>query len=429
MALVLADRVQQTGTANTTVSFTLSGSVAGFQSFAVVGDTNTTYYSATDSSGNWEVGLGTYSTTGPTLTRTTVSTSSNSNAAVTFSGTVNVFVAYPSGKSVNKDASGNVSGYAIENSTIGAVTPAAGTHTTLGITGTTNQVSSVAVSSDPAAPSAGNLKTFAKTVAGGYTAPAFLNATNIVSLMQSNFGFKKIILGSVNGGASVHVFLPATALSNPTTVGTTTAISSANTSFFTRINKFSIVSAATAASFSSLVYNSNNTQVLTLGVSGTPNAGGFLWIYNFGIGDTVASPRTFVGLSTSTAAATNVEPSTLTNVIGVGQGAANTNLFVYYGGSAAQTPIDLGANFPTGTSATDWYQVVLYAPPNSNNTVYYQVTRQNTGNVATGTLTGTAGTALPANTSNLYWRGWRTNNGTASAVTLQYGAMYIETDY
>jgi hypothetical protein len=95
MALVVADRVQETATANTTVSFTLAGAVAGFQSFAVVGNTNTTYYSATDASGNWEVGLGTYSTTGPTLTRTTILSSSNSNAAVTFSGTVNVFVTYP----------------------------------------------------------------------------------------------------------------------------------------------------------------------------------------------------------------------------------------------------------------------------------------------------------------------------------------------
>jgi hypothetical protein len=109
MALVLADRVQQTGTANTTTSFTLSGSVTGFQSFAVVGNTNTTFYAAFDSSGNWETGLGTYSTTGPTLTRTTVYASSNSGAGVTFSGTVNVFITYPSGKSVNLDATGNVS--------------------------------------------------------------------------------------------------------------------------------------------------------------------------------------------------------------------------------------------------------------------------------------------------------------------------------
>jgi hypothetical protein len=109
MALALNDRVQQTGTANTTVSFTLSGSVTGFQSFAVVGNGNTTYYSSFDATGNWEVGIGTYSTTGPTLTRTTILASSNSGSAVTFSGTVNVFVTYPAEKSVNLDGSGNVS--------------------------------------------------------------------------------------------------------------------------------------------------------------------------------------------------------------------------------------------------------------------------------------------------------------------------------
>lgn len=109
MALALNDRVQQTGTANTTVSFTLSGSVTGYQSFAVIGDGNTTFYGATDTSGNWEVGVGTYSTTGPTLTRTTILASSNTGSAVTFSGTVTVFVTYPAEKSVNLDASGNVS--------------------------------------------------------------------------------------------------------------------------------------------------------------------------------------------------------------------------------------------------------------------------------------------------------------------------------
>jgi hypothetical protein len=109
MPLVLANRVQETATANTTVSFTLTGAVLGFQTFAVIGNTNTTYYSATDTAGNWEVGLGTYSTTGPTLTRTTIYASSNTGSAVTFSGTVNVFVTYPSGRSVNLDGSGNVS--------------------------------------------------------------------------------------------------------------------------------------------------------------------------------------------------------------------------------------------------------------------------------------------------------------------------------
>jgi dipeptidyl aminopeptidase/acylaminoacyl peptidase len=112
VALVLADRVQQTGTANTTVSFTLSGSVTGFQSFSVIGNGNTTYYSAFDPSGNWEVGVGTYAT-GGTLTRTTIVSSSNSGSAVTFSGQVNVFVTQPSGNTVVSSNNPGTSGYAL----------------------------------------------------------------------------------------------------------------------------------------------------------------------------------------------------------------------------------------------------------------------------------------------------------------------------
>jgi trimeric autotransporter adhesin len=135
VALVLADRVQQTGTANTTVSFTLSGSVTGFQSFtAGVGNGNTTYYAATDTSGNWETGLGTFSTTGPTLTRTTVYESSNSNAAVTFSGTVTVFVSYVASRAISEDANGNATG--LGTPTAFVATNATGLPLSTGVTGT-----------------------------------------------------------------------------------------------------------------------------------------------------------------------------------------------------------------------------------------------------------------------------------------------------
>jgi len=119
MAFAIADRVQQTGTANTTVSFTLSGSVTGYQSFAAVGNGNTTYYTGTDTSGNWEVGLGTYSTTGPTLTRTTIISSSNSGSAVTFSGTVTVFVTYPSEQAVLATNNPGTSGYILTSNGTG----------------------------------------------------------------------------------------------------------------------------------------------------------------------------------------------------------------------------------------------------------------------------------------------------------------------
>jgi trimeric autotransporter adhesin len=111
MALVLADRVQETSTSTGTGAFTLDGAVTGYQTFAVIGNTNTTYYTIADQGGaNWEVGLGTYSTTGPTLSRDTVYSSSNGNNLVPFTaGTKTVFVTYPSIRSVNLNASGNVS--------------------------------------------------------------------------------------------------------------------------------------------------------------------------------------------------------------------------------------------------------------------------------------------------------------------------------
>jgi hypothetical protein len=111
MALVLADRVQETTTTTGTGTVTLLGAVTGYQSFAVIGNGNTTFYTIADQGGaNWEVGIGTYTSSGTTLARTTVLASSNSGSLVNFTaGIKTVFVTYPSEKSVNLDASGNVS--------------------------------------------------------------------------------------------------------------------------------------------------------------------------------------------------------------------------------------------------------------------------------------------------------------------------------
>lgn len=110
MALALFDRVQETTTTTGTGSVTLGGAVPGFQSFAVVGNGNTCYYTIVDGTA-WEVGIGTYSTSGPTLARTTVlSNSSGNTSPITLAaGTKTIFLTYPAEKSVNLDASGNVS--------------------------------------------------------------------------------------------------------------------------------------------------------------------------------------------------------------------------------------------------------------------------------------------------------------------------------
>lgn len=102
MAFVLADRVQETTATTGTGTITLAGAATGFQSFSVIGNGNTTFYTIADQSGsNWEVGIGTYTSAGTTLSRNTVLSSSNSGSLVNFgAGTKNVFVTYPAGKSV-----------------------------------------------------------------------------------------------------------------------------------------------------------------------------------------------------------------------------------------------------------------------------------------------------------------------------------------
>ena len=106
MPLVVKDRVNETSTTTGTGTFTLAGAVTGFQTFAAIGDGNTTYYTIVLQGGSeWEVGLGTYTSSGTTLSRDTILSSSNSNNAVNFSaGTKNVFCDYPAPKAVYEDA-------------------------------------------------------------------------------------------------------------------------------------------------------------------------------------------------------------------------------------------------------------------------------------------------------------------------------------
>ena len=115
MALVVNDRVKVTSTTTGTGAIALGAAVTGFETFAVgIGNNNTTYYCIFNQGTNeFEVGLGTLDGSSANLTRTTVISSSNSDAAVNFAaGTKDVFCTLPASKSVYLDATGTPVGAA-----------------------------------------------------------------------------------------------------------------------------------------------------------------------------------------------------------------------------------------------------------------------------------------------------------------------------
>ena len=190
MALVLADRVQDLTTTTGTGTVTLAGSPpAGFQSFgAAIGNGNTTYYTISGGT-QWEVGVGTYTAAGTSLSRDTVLSSSNSGSLVNFSaGTKTVFVTYPAEKSVNEDAAGNVN----INITGNAATATRATNLAAGAAGSVPYQT------------AANTTAFVATASGvliGGTTPSFstaptLTGTNFTAIPNAALSNNSVTVGT-----------------------------------------------------------------------------------------------------------------------------------------------------------------------------------------------------------------------------------------
>jgi hypothetical protein len=215
MALVLRDRVKETATSPGTGSVTLLGASTGFQSFAVIGNANTCYYTISDQGGpNWEVGIGTYSTTGPTLARTTVLASSNAGSLTDFNaGTQDVFVTYPAEKGLWLDASGNA---------IGLGTPAAFVGTN--ITGTASGLTAGTVTTNAnltgEATSVGNATTLTNSAVIGKVLTGYTSGAGTVSATDTILQ----AIQKLNGNDSTNANLtgPITSVGNATSIASQT---------------------------------------------------------------------------------------------------------------------------------------------------------------------------------------------------------------
>ena len=272
---------------------------------------------------------------------------------------------------------------------------------------------------EPAAPASGNLVMFGKTIAGG-ALPAYIGPSGVGSALQPFLGRNKI--GYWNPGGNGTVQPLAFGMAAPTLVGTGAARNVATTNLLTSMRRIGVASASTAGASGSF-----RTAAAQYFLGNSAGMGGFRIVIRYGCSDaaTVADARSFVGLVPGSGSISNVNPSTFINCIGLGSDSGESTLSIMHNdGSGTATKIALGANFPDHTLSADAYELALFAAPNSLS-VGYQVTRLNTGDVASGTIT----TNLPAANFLMSLQVGRNNGTTALAVALDLVSLYVETDF
>jgi hypothetical protein len=155
--------------------------------------------------------------------------------------------------------------------------------------------------------------------------------------------------------------------------------------------------------------------------------GGFLGVMHGGPSTGVAnsSHRFFLGLH-DTGAPSDVNPSTLTRMCGIGYDSADTQLQFMHNDAAGTAPkIALGASVPKPTvDLTDIYRLRMFAPPGTARELRYEVTNLVSRVVVTGAVT----TDLPATTDLLTLKGWVSSGGVSAVAGLCIGPMSFQTE-
>ncbi|MCX7646859.1 MAG: phage tail repeat domain-containing protein, partial [Rhodobacteraceae bacterium] len=273
----------------------------------------------------------------------------------------------------------------------------------------------------PALPSADHLGLFGRRIAGRML-PSFLGAAGPDSALQPFLARNSVSIWNAAGGTTV------TQLGASFTVlGTATARTPATTNLFTRMKRVGLPTTTTAGNLAGVRIGFLQYSLGTGPDGSGISLGGFTMICRFGMQAVSSSFRAFVGMHGSSAAPTNANPATRTQQIGVARIDGSNNLNIVYGGTSAQTPIDLGTDFPATTTNVDFYEIALFAPAGVTETAYWQVTRLNTGHVASGTLTGGAA-VLPSAATLLTFNSWISNNTDAVAVGIDWASVYLEKD-
>ena len=183
------------------------------------------------------------------------------------------------------------------------------------------------------------------------------------------------------------------------------------------------------ASLPMLEYAANTAA--TNAVAGYRSGAPFLWrqggfvfrqVWRTSNGQTIGTHRTFVGLRGANAAPTDVNPSSLTDIIGMGWDSGDAQVSILSNdNTGTATKIALGTSFPRPTAdRSDGYYIELLALPGSSE-VRYRVINLGNNAVATGSLS----VDIPALTTQLQILGYASVGGTSSVIAIRVGATQV----
>lgn len=459
MALVLKDRVKETAAAPGTGTITLGGAAAGFQSFSVIGDTNTTYFAIVDSaSGAWEVNYGTYTVAGTTLSRNATPLSSSAGGAlVNFTGAVDVFCTYPSSRSAYQ----NEAGTQVVQQSFGAITATSAALTT----GT--------ISTLPASNTDIVNKQYADAIASGIHFHEAVELATTAALPANTYnngtsGVGATLTANANGALSVDstvtVVNNRVLVKNEVTqanngVYVVTQVGSAGTPYIlTRASDFDtagsgvdqidegdffLVTGGTANANTAWVqqtappivvgttplvfqqFAAPITYTAGTGLNESP-------AFTFNIANTTVSAATYGSASSVPVFAVNAQGqlTSVTNTAIAINGSAVTGAISGQAGSVANA-LTLGT-YLTGTSYNGSAGVTATVDATSANTASKVVARDSSGDFSAGTITATlSGSATSATTATNLAGGaanqipYQTAAGTTSFITAASGTNYV----
>lgn len=275
----------------------------------------------------------------------------------------------------------------------------------------------LASEADPAAPAAGNLRIYAKEIAGRVL-PKWIGPSGVDTPFQASIGFNRIAWLAPAGGTTLASFVNGIGTTF-TNVGTAANPVPASTNILTSIRRATF---STGTTINTVTYHRQNTLQVWRG--NAAGLGGFFYTTRFGTSSLQTGNRIFTGLADTIGNPTNVDPTTNTTPgkigMAVNASTGNWNL-VHNVTGTAPTIIALGANFPVNT--TSLYELILFSAPNGSS-IGYRVKNMGSGQTVSGTLS----TNIPSNTTFLAPQHWAVNNGVAAAVVFDFSGWYLESD-